>query len=755
MKESRLLQLLLQLLADWPQKLTVLLTGLFLSQYLSWIQAEAFLLPETDEMLRITLWSVIVLQLFTRKAPAWLRLGLQLAVVIGITTQYADYDVSYFEGPLRQAGLYGVVKLFPWIWFSGGAWLLILFALWSVQSKMRIYTLILVTVFGFAVRDSFSLLVLWDEVAIVLFSGLFLLILQHLGELKRRSPDSWVYLSEYPIMLAGPIVTIIGLTMLLGTLAPDIRPMVPDPYTLWKNYRGETFTTGGKVSEPIVAGELRVSSSGYSRSDGSLGGSFDFDYAPVMNVDSNYRSYWRGETRSLYTGRGWEASEADNRAELTPVTAGGVLAADSRIDRSKLKAVEVKQTVTMLQPDQSYPVLFGAYPVSSVTRSGSSAAGRLSGLSWTPRLGELRISGSQAYPETYELVSQIPVLDEAGLREVSTVSLNPAQWEDYLQLPANLPQRVRQLALDVSGPGETMYDKVKLLEKHLVLNYNYTNKPDVSKGRSRDFVDRFLFDIKEGYCDYYSTAMVVMVRSLGFPARWVKGYAPGTTPADDYEASGIEPAEWLHSTAGGLFTVRNADAHSWVEVYFPGYGWIPFEPTSGFTLPLVTPEGEPVPLPEVSAETAAEPETAAGSTVHTGWVTVSAVLGSMALLAAAVWRYRKQLYNRPWIKRLLQAADRLGFKLRLPGRMPDGTNERVIAEFNRLIKFARRKGFGRSDHETIRETAAGWLERSGGLRGDLEQLLELFEKAKYSPVQLTSEEAEQAIRTVQKLREQM
>ncbi len=134
----------------------------------------------------------------------------------------------------------------------------------------------------------------------------------------------------------------------------------------------------------------------------------------------------------------------------------------------------------------------------------------------------------------------------------------------YLQLPTSLPVRVKDLAKDLTSTCKTDYDKAKAIEKYLSNNYVYTLAPDPTP-KDRDFTDYFLFDLKEGYCTYYATAMTVMVRSLGIPARYVEGYS-------------------LPPTAGanGVYEVTNQQAHAWVEVYFEGFGWLPFEPTSPF-----------------------------------------------------------------------------------------------------------------------------------------------------------------------------
>ena len=84
-----------------------------------------------------------------------------------------------------------------------------------------------------------------------------------------------------------------------------------------------------------------------------------------------------------------------------------------------------------------------------------------------------------------------------------------------------------------------------------------------------DYVDQFLFDTKRGYCDNFSTSMVVMLRSIDIPARWVKGFAPGEYQLDD--------------EGERVYQITNNEAHSWVEAYMPGIGWMPFEPTIGFS----------------------------------------------------------------------------------------------------------------------------------------------------------------------------
>jgi transglutaminase-like putative cysteine protease len=132
----------------------------------------------------------------------------------------------------------------------------------------------------------------------------------------------------------------------------------------------------------------------------------------------------------------------------------------------------------------------------------------------------------------------------------------------YLALPDSLPSRVRSLALELTATAPTPYDRAIALEEYLrKIPYSL----DVSsRPADRDVVDYFLFDLKQGYCDYYATSMVVMARAAGLPARLAIGYAPS-------------PYDYVTFQ----YVVRESEAHSWTQIYFPGYGWIDFEPTGG------------------------------------------------------------------------------------------------------------------------------------------------------------------------------
>jgi len=162
--------------------------------------------------------------------------------------------------------------------------------------------------------------------------------------------------------------------------------------------------------------------------------------------------------------------------------------------------------------------------------------------------------------KAYKAESYVPFVTVKKLREASS-NYPEAIQKRYLQLPPSLPERVRQLASELTKGKINAYDKAKAIEAYL-RTYPYDlNIPAPPEGL--DVADYFLFDLKKGYCDYYATSMVVLARASGLPARFVSGYSPGS-----YDAPNAQ------------YVVRELHAHSWAEVYFPEIGWIEFEPTA-------------------------------------------------------------------------------------------------------------------------------------------------------------------------------
>jgi len=137
-------------------------------------------------------------------------------------------------------------------------------------------------------------------------------------------------------------------------------------------------------------------------------------------------------------------------------------------------------------------------------------------------------------------------------------------YEKYVQLPQELPDRVKQLAIKITADYDNNYDKLKALETYLK-KYTYSLKTDkVPEGQ--DFVDFFLFDGQKGYCTSFATAMAVMGRCIGVPTRYVEGFSAQ-----------------MNEMNKDKYIIRSNRAHAWAEAYIKGVGWIPFEATAPYS----------------------------------------------------------------------------------------------------------------------------------------------------------------------------
>jgi transglutaminase-like putative cysteine protease len=290
----------------------------------------------------------------------------------------------------------------------------------------------------------------------------------------------------------------------------------------------------------------------------SLGGAVHLGDQVVMDVASPGGRYWRATVYDEYTGSGWQNND-EGMAYLDSYDP------DFVVPRFEMRRF-ITQTYTSYLPGRTQ--LFAAAQPVGVDLPTKVLASRVPGrLPEDGRPGEL-FNASMIYAraplgggESYRVVSAIPAADEDSLRAAGT---DYPQWAKarYLQLPDSLPQRVRDLAEAITRDKTNVYDKATALESYLRQTIEYNDLID-SPPLDQDRVDWFLFDLQEGYCDYYSSAMAVMARAVGIPARVAAGYARG-----DY------------NDEAGVYRVRDHHGHAWVEVYFPRYGWVEFEPTA-------------------------------------------------------------------------------------------------------------------------------------------------------------------------------
>jgi transglutaminase-like putative cysteine protease len=328
------------------------------------------------------------------------------------------------------------------------------------------------------------------------------------------------------------------------------------------------------------------------------------------------RLYWRALTYDIYTGRGW----------LTSDTTAHDYAAGQPVRKPTAPARRpLRQTVQFV--DNPNRLLFAAGE--PVAADMPFTANRRSHADWF---------GAIIDAEIYQVDSLVPAASAQELRAAGSAYPNWLE-QRYLRLPPTVPPRVLSLALDLTATAPTPFDRALAIEAYL-RRIPYTLDLPEPPRRAEDMADYFLFDLRRGYCDYYATAMVVLARAAGLPARLAVGYV-----SNHYEA--------------GRSLVTAADAHSWSEIYFPEHGWINFEPTGGRA--ALTRAPEPIALPPSIPFTAFVPPAgvrwwpwlaapagliAAGLLGGLGWLAVDDWRLRRAAPAAAIDRIYRRLYRR-------------------------------------------------------------------------------------------------------------
>ena len=253
-----------------------------------------------------------------------------------------------------------------------------------------------------------------------------------------------------------------------------------------------------------------------------------------------------------------------------------------------LRAVD--QDITVVNPPgEQFAYLFGASQIARTNQATQLLMNKATG----SEIALLRKNGKLAAGNTYSITSYVSAADKKTLESVPLPAnaptftpdpahpefeppvtyFDPSVLQTYLQLPKNLDPSIKKLAENLTDKSHTMYDKAVALESYFQNNYIYDTNISLPPGQ--EAVSWFLFRSNHrGFCTYFAASMAIMARELGIPARVVEGYTHGK-----YDA---KHNQWV---------IRGTDAHSWVQIYFAGYGWINFEPSASFapfTRPVVS-----------------------------------------------------------------------------------------------------------------------------------------------------------------------
>jgi transglutaminase-like putative cysteine protease len=351
----------------------------------------------------------------------------------------------------------------------------------------------------------------------------------------------------------------------------------------------------------------------------------------VMQVRAERPSYWVGETFDTWDGQSWAASKRASR----PLTEGSPFVLPASVGSVPVGQPDLQ---TFYVTSSTADLVFHAESATQLwfptQRVFSSPDGTI--------VSPIGLGSGSVY--TVESAVSSPTL--AALRlDTSTQSLPSEAQQQYLQLPHSYP-RVLALARSITAGDTTTSDKVQSLMAWMGSHTHYsTDIPPLPAGA--DTVDEFLFKNRVGFCEQISTSLAVMLRSLGIPTREAVGYVPGSyNPITD------------------LWQVRADDAHAWVQVWFPGYGWQSFDPTAA--VPFANPSPGTTALKDVAAALRRVP-----------WVPVAAVLVCAGLVAVLL-RWRR---SRPatWAARVARSVERAGRRAGRPRRPGETLGEYATA----------------------------------------------------------------------------
>ncbi len=292
-----------------------------------------------------------------------------------------------------------------------------------------------------------------------------------------------------------------------------------------------------------------VLSSGFS-DEVKLGqvGQLKLDSSPVMRVRILNQShetlpqpiYWRGLALDEFDGTVWRTGDSNHR--LFVKNRDGITQVRETGNRALSQEIVTEPLDTQVLFAVSIPVGFK-----------TAEEGKIEGIN-----DSYMLPGKASFRLKYMAYSDLSAPSGRELRKESEdypISVK----RHYLKLP-QLDERIKELAAKITSSDTNAYDRATSIKRYLIDNMNYTLT--LENGTAGFPLEDFLFRNRAGHCEYFATAMVVLLREIGIPARIVNGFIGG---------------EW--NEYGNFFLVRESNAHSWVEVFFPEHGWILFDPT--------------------------------------------------------------------------------------------------------------------------------------------------------------------------------
>jgi transglutaminase-like putative cysteine protease len=281
-------------------------------------------------------------------------------------------------------------------------------------------------------------------------------------------------------------------------------------------------------------------------------------------VDADHAEYWRMFTLDRYDGESWTSTNPDGSVGGVTLSAPATLSRDGGDPRP---GETLTQTFRILSDFESLHSL-------PMAQTAEKIAGPIGDITWDPARSQAFVDGRLEAGMEYTVRSLIVVPTPEELDRVD--HLAPRTYGQWTELP-ELDPRIGEIAERWTADATSSYRKVLAIQERFH-DGDYVYSTDIEATVEGDSLLAFLTRTRIGFCEHYTAAMTVLVRELGLPARIAVGFRSGTRQED------------------GGYLVRSGDAHVWVEVLFPGYGWLQFEPEPG-----------PAPHPNAKAGTYLKP----------------------------------------------------------------------------------------------------------------------------------------------------
>jgi transglutaminase-like putative cysteine protease len=455
--------------------------------------------------------------------------------------------------------------------FAMGAlsWVLSVHAGYTLTRRGRPWRIILPT--GVAVllvhtSDPYRPRGIWYLAGYLLFS---LLLLARLTFLQLRSQWREDDARIPPLVgldLSYVVVAATAMLLLLAWTVPTMADVLPVAKRLWEHATDPWEERMDQLFASLDRRGATITAADYYSDEFPLGQGRELSDALVASVQAPpegayVRYYWRARVYDRYADGRWSTAALTQTERVRGSTF------DLRFPE-----LEGRRTVT--------PTFTSAEPMVTLYAAPQPR--------WASRPvevdlaenpdGTVDVAALHAVPpvgagESYRTRSSITAVTVAQLREAGT---DYPEWitKRYLELPESITPRTRQLAEGIAGDLETPYDAVAAVTRYLRDTIRYSETITDAPPPDQEPLDWFLFDLKVGFCNYYASSEVVLLRLLGIPARLAVGFSAGE-----------------RQVGTNTYLVYERNAHAWPEVYFPGLGWVEFEPTVS-EAPIVRPLGE-------------------------------------------------------------------------------------------------------------------------------------------------------------------